>query len=92
MQLNQTPPVDNSCSAEGQHKPCPFCGSEAYPVRKNPYFNILKPDYYLECEKCELKLGLEYDKNDDDYIASFNTAEEALEFWNTRSISIYKKE
>ena len=72
----------------GEFLPCPFCGCDSNPVKKNSrvFNDHTEVDYYLECDDCELIIGndREYDQWGDNF-CDYKTPEEALAFWNKRS-------
>lgn len=55
-------------------KNCPFCGGEAYITNEDNY-GYVDDEFLICCEKCGLQFG---------FANQYETAEEAIEAWNTR--------
>jgi len=72
-------------------KPCPFCGDTAYVEENVRIFNKHRDDerdYGVRCENNECFCALGIDETTDfygDMVYEFNTEEDAIKAWNTRS-------
>lgn len=60
-------------------KPCPFCGNSPY------CYGDLINGFYIECDRCEAKVGYFGQDMYGDINGDFESSEKAITAWNTRA-------